>query len=167
VTIRPLVPEDAAALVAAFDRLSAQSRYQRFLGYKKELSVAELAWFTNLDHVDREAIAAFDAAELVGVARYVRDSGDPTVGDVAVTVADGYQSRGLGTLLLQHLVRRAADEGLTRFRAVMLAENRRILALLRRTGGLRYVRHTGMGVLQAEVDLPARPPRAQHLDHVA
>jgi RimJ/RimL family protein N-acetyltransferase len=165
-TIRPLGPGDASALAAAFDRLSPQSRYQRFLGQKQQLSPAELEWFTNIDHVGHEAIAAFDAGELIGVARYFRDHNDPTVAEVAVTVVDRYQGRGLGTALLQRLVKRAVDEGITQFRAELLAANRRVLALLRRTCSIRQVRHAGMGVLEAVADLPLESTPCGHLEDV-
>ena len=166
-TIRPLGPRDATALAAAFDRLSPRSRFQRFLGHKKQLTPAELEHLTNLDHVDHEAIAAFDQAELVGVARYIRDPGNPAMAELAVTVTDRYQGRGVGTYLLQRLVDRAIDEGLARFRAEILTENRRVLGLLRRIGLDFHLKYLGAGVLEAVIVLPVSHPSPEHVKDAA
>ena len=92
-----------------FARLSAASRQMRFLGVKKELSAAELRYFTDVDHHDHEALGALDHADGrgVGVARYVRDTEDPQAAEIAVTIIDDWQGRGLGTELLAQLSDRA------------------------------------------------------------
>ena len=79
VLIRPVRSTDALLLADGFARLSAASRQMRFLGVKKELSAAELRYFTDVDHHDHEALGALDHADGrgVGVARYVRDTEDP------------------------------------------------------------------------------------------
>jgi hypothetical protein len=61
VHIRPVEPEDKAALAAGFERLSPESRYRRFLSPKKELSSHDLAYLTEVDHHDHESLAGFDA----------------------------------------------------------------------------------------------------------
>src|SRR3954464_3754286 len=132
--VRPLERGDRTGLAAAFDRLSAQSRYERFLGPKPRLSPRELDELTDLDRVHRDAVAAFDPAtgELVGVARYATYRGDPCTADIAVTVADGWQGQGLGTMLACAIVERAAGNGICRLVGTALAGNARSLALLRR-----------------------------------
>ena len=79
VLIRQVRSADAPLLADGFDRLSAASRQMRFLGVKKQLSAAELRYFTDVDHHDHEALGALDLADGhgVGIARYVRDSDDP------------------------------------------------------------------------------------------
>src|SRR5262249_37923413 len=70
--VRPLERSDRDALATMFDRMSEASRTQRFLGPKPMLSDRELARFTDVDHVKREAFAAIDTADgsIIGVARY-------------------------------------------------------------------------------------------------
>src|SRR5207342_1997238 len=106
-------------------RLSPESRRLRFLRRKDELTPAELRYFTDVDHHDHEALGALDhtGGRGVGVARYVRDAGDPQAAEIAVTVADDWQGRGLGTELLAQLTRRARCEGIGRFTALVSANN--------------------------------------------
>ncbi len=69
-------------------------------------------------------VSATELEELVGVARYVRDPDEPKQAEVAVTVQDEWQGRGVGTALLSMLARRARDNGVERFTGVCLAGNR-------------------------------------------
>jgi RimJ/RimL family protein N-acetyltransferase len=133
VLIRPVQSADAPLLADGFARLSATSRWMRFLTPKKELSPAELRFLTDLDHHDHEALGALDHREGrgVGVARYVRQADDPWSADVAVTIIDEWQGRGLGTELLARLSDRAREENIQRFTALVAAENVAVAGLLR------------------------------------
>jgi GNAT superfamily N-acetyltransferase len=126
VTLRPIAPEDKPLIAASFERLSEESRYRRFFTSKKELSAAELDYLVDVDHSDHEAIIAVDqlSGEAVGVARYVRSNDDAEVADVAVTVIDDWQGRGLARVLLTRLSYRARREGVRRFSVLVLGENR-------------------------------------------
>jgi len=117
-----------------FARLSPESRRLRFLRRKDALSAAELRYFTDVDHHDHEALGALDhaAGRGVGVARYVRDAGDPHAAEIAVTVVDDWQGRGLGAELLAQLAGRARAAGIRRFTALVSADNAAMTALLRR-----------------------------------
>ena len=141
VLIRQVRSTDAPLLADGFGRLSAASRQMRFLGVKKELSAAELRYFTDVDHHDHEALGALDRAggHGVGIARYVRDAGDPLAAEIAVTIVDDWQGRGLGTELLAQLSDRARQEGIRRFTALADAGNVAVAALLRNAGA-RLVR---------------------------
>jgi RimJ/RimL family protein N-acetyltransferase len=133
VLIRPVRSSDAPLLADGFTRLSATSRWMRFLTPKKELSPAELRYFTDLDHHDHEALGALDHGNGrgVGIARYIRHAGDPYAADIAVTIVDDWQGRGLGTELLARLSDRARQEGVQRFTALVAAENVAVARLLR------------------------------------
>lgn len=119
VRIRPIVPQDKERLVAAFERLSPESRYRRFLSPVDEITPDLLRRLTEIDYVDHFAWAALLADDpgepSVGVARYVRLPDEPGVAEAAVTVVDEYQGRGLGTLL-QALGAVALEHGIRRFR---------------------------------------------------
>ena len=134
VLIRPVRSTDAPLLADGFTRLGATSRWMRFLTAKRELSPAELRYLTDLDHRDHEALGALDQGDGrgVGIARYVRSADDPYAADIAVTVVNDWQGRGLGTELLARLSDRALDEGIRRFTALVAAENEVAGRLLRK-----------------------------------
>jgi RimJ/RimL family protein N-acetyltransferase len=153
VLIRPVRSTDAALLADGFGRLSAASRQLRFLGVKKELSAAELRYFTDVDHHDHEALAALDQASGhgVGIARYIRDADDPQAAEIAVTIVDDWQRRGLGTELLARLSDRARSEGIRRFTALADAGNVAVAVLLRNAGA--HLVRRGRGTVEYEITL--------------
>src|SRR5215469_9022918 len=153
VLIRQIRSTDAALLADGFARLSAASRQMRFLGVKKELSAAELRYFTDVDHHDHEALGALDRAggRGVGIARYVRDADDPQAAEIAVTIVDDWQGRGLGTELLARLSDRARREGIRRFTALADADNVAVAALLRKAGA--HLVRRGRGTVEYEITL--------------
>lgn len=157
VRLRPIVPGDKAHILAAWQRLSPESRYRRFMSPMDELTPAMLAKLTEIDYVDHFAWAAFALDEAgepgIGVARYVRVEDEPEVAEAAVTVVDDYQGRGVGTLLLQALGAVALENGIKRFRGYVLSDNRAIRDLLEDLGARVF--HGGPGVEVLEVELPS------------
>ena len=154
VVVRPVRPDDRELLLAGFERLGPESRYQRFLAPMAELTDDIVTYLTDVDHHDHEALAAIDAAtgEGVGVARFVRCASRPDTAEAAVTVIDDWQGRGVGTLLLDRLAERAREEGMARFTALLLAENREMLELLDAIGSVRVVdRQSGTVEIEAEL----------------
>jgi RimJ/RimL family protein N-acetyltransferase len=132
VRIRPVRGSDAALLADGFARLSTRSRQQRFLAPKARLSAAELRYLTEVDHYDHEAIGALDLAGLgAGIARYIRSRHDARSAEIAVTVVDAWQGRGLGTELTRQLTERAKQAGIDRFTALVTHENAAAAGLLR------------------------------------
>ena len=156
VTLRPIGPEDKPLIAASFERLGEESRYRRFLTSKKELSAAELDYLVDVDHSDHEAIIAVDqlSEEAVGVARYVRSNDDVEVAELAVTVIDDWQGRGLGRVLLTRLTDRARREGVRRFSAVVLGQNREALRLFNSFGDVR--REYDAGMVELVIELPPK-----------
>jgi len=155
VLVRPVQPGDRALFAAGFERMSGESRYRRFMSYKKHLSDRELDFFTRLDHERHEAIGAIDVAtgEGVGVARMHRAEDDPEVAEAAVTIVDDWQGRGLGSLLLGRLTSRAGELGVKRFEATLFTTNRAMLRLFERLGCMK-ARREGLDVLEIDVELP-------------
>ena len=78
--MRAVQPEDKPLFARGWERFGDESRYRRFMGAKRRLTTAELSFFTEIDHVDHEALGALDpdSGEGLGVARYVRDLDGPT-----------------------------------------------------------------------------------------
>jgi len=156
VMLRSIAPEDKPLLAAIFDRLSEESRYRRFFTTKTQLSTAELDYFVDLDHTDHEAIVAIDrsSGEGLGVARYIRSNEDPHAAEVAVTVADDWQGRGLGRALLDRLTYRARRAGVRRFSAMVQSDNPASLGLLAGVGATE--RRVGGGLVDLVIELPPK-----------
>src|SRR5215510_10820041 len=118
--IRAIRPDDKQRLLDLFERLSSQSVYFSFFQTKQRLTDAELRYFTELDFTRDAALVATlrvgQEAHIIGVGRYFRiqEHGQPTTrAEVAFTVADAHQGRGVGTLLLEHLAAWPGGRGST------------------------------------------------------
>lgn len=151
--IRPVRGADAPLLADGFARLSERSRRLRFLGRKATLTEAGLRYFINVDHHDHEALGALDHVRGggVGIARYVTDRENPAAAEIAVTIVDDWQGRGLGGELLARLADRARQEGIRRFTAVVAAGNAAAAGLLRNSGASLI--HRGPGIVEYEMEL--------------
>ena len=155
VRMRPVGPGDREALRhgVAHD-LSPESRQRRFLSPLRELTEAQLDELTGADGVDHCALGALAGvrAEPAGVARYIRAAGGAEQAELAITVVDAWQRRGLGTLLLATLGTVALSNGVRVFHADLLADNLPVLALLRRCGDAVSM-HSLDGVVEARLEL--------------
>lgn len=134
VTLRAVRPEDAGEIVQAFERLSAQSRYLRFMQHKRELDPQALA--RGVDPVPGREFAlvatvpAYDGYDIVGAARYVA-SAQPKTCEFSITVAEDWRGAGLATTLLRRLMLRARRDGYRAIEGFVLADNAPMLALAR------------------------------------
>jgi len=157
VLIRPVHSTDAALVADGFARLSPRSRQLRFLTAKKQLSGAELRYLTDVDHHDHEALVAVNPADGrgVGIARYIRHAGDPHAAEIAVTIVDDWQGRGLGTELITRLSGRARCEGICRFTALVAEDNTVVARML----GNSSARLAGRGPGTVEYQIPLTSPR--------
>lgn len=138
VHVRAIRPDDRRRLRENFHRLSEDSVYARFLGPKKDLTEADLDFFTNVvpdEHVGLVATVWEEGEErIVGVGRYMTDEPGGSSAEVAFTVLDAYQGRGIGTLLFEHLVEVARDRGVDRLWADMWPDNQRMIGIFERSG---------------------------------
>lgn len=157
VWIRLIRPEDAEELKRGFAELSPESRYRRFLTSTNELSDAMVRYFTNVDGEHHLALVAFvESPDLkfergVGVGRFVRIDDQPEVAEAAITVVDDFQRRGLGKLMLTSLIEAAAERGVRKFRAEVLAANTPIRHLLHEVGGVEVA--SGDGTISYDVPI--------------
>jgi len=139
--VRPIRPEDAALERRFVEGLSEQTRYFRFFYRLQELTPAMLARFTQVDY-DRElalvAIVDTDTAPaFVGVARYIANP-DGESAEFAVVVADAWQARGVGHVLMRRLIAAAKRRGLARLEGAVLRNNPN---MIRFTESLGFVTH--------------------------
>jgi GNAT superfamily N-acetyltransferase len=157
VLLRHIQPSDKEELHRSFHALSPESRYRRFFAGMTDLSDASLEYLCNVDGRNHVAIVALiESNDLkeehgVGVARFVRLEKEPDVAEIAVTVVDDQQKKGLGTLLLATAARAAVARHITHFRAEVLASNEPMLDLLRDAGATLRPTPDGTVLVDAEI----------------
>ncbi|WP_041450961.1 bifunctional acetate--CoA ligase family protein/GNAT family N-acetyltransferase [Hoyosella subflava] len=136
VHLRPITPADSDALVRFHAGLSERTRYLRYFGPYPRMSDRDVKHFTNVDHRDRVSFVLILGDDIIGVGLYesLHYSGTDNSAEVAFVIADAHQGRGLGSILLEHLADAAAQNGLTRFEAEVLAENRGMIAVFKEAG---------------------------------
>ncbi|AOV18253.1 GNAT family N-acetyltransferase [Acidihalobacter aeolianus] len=137
IRIRPIRPEDAEVEQTFVQGLSEESRYFRFRQTLNALTPEMLVRFTQIDY-DREmafiAVTGPEETETeIGVARYIANP-DRESCEFALVVADEWQRRGIGTRLMEILMRTAHDRGLRRMEGEVVASNQSMLALVARLG---------------------------------
>jgi GNAT superfamily N-acetyltransferase len=131
--LRPIRPDDAQRLLEFHHHLGSRSIYLRFFSLHQELSPKEVRHFTSVDYINRLALVAEFEGRLIAVGRFDRQEGDEEA-EVAFVVADEFQHHGIGSLLLDELVRAARARGIASFRADTLCENRTMLDVFRHAG---------------------------------
>lgn len=154
VLIRTIDPCDKQCISDGLDRLSAHSRHMRFFYPVNNLSEAQLTYLTDVDNVNHVVIAATEAAREdptgIGLARYIRLKHEPDIAELAISVADEYQGRGVGSILLDLLIEHAKANNISILRGYVLGSNEPMIKLLERhearritdeDGSLRYDLH--------------------------
>ena len=149
--VRALTPADAPALLAFHERQPRENLYRRFFSPKPTLTAAELRHFTEIDFVDRVALVLEIHGEFAAWASYERWPGRDDA-DVAFMVDDVHRGKGIATLLLEHLAAIARFNGIGRFTADVLADNRPMLGVFSRAGW-PVQRHFDSGVVELEFPL--------------
>jgi RimJ/RimL family protein N-acetyltransferase len=134
VVLRPVEPEDRERIAAAFEQLSPTSRFLRFHAPTPRYSRRLLEFLATVDDVDHGAVLALDGDRCVGIGRFVRLREDPAVAEVALTVVDDHQGRGLGRSLIEELLVAAAARGIATLQWVVHPGNHRAMALMSRLG---------------------------------
>ena len=163
--LRPISPEDAAELQRMHAGQSENSIYLRYFTYKSELSAKDLDRFTHVDHRDRVAFVITRGGRLLGVGRYDR-YGDSDAAEVAFNISDAAQGRGLGSILMEHLAVAARENGIRRFTAEVLPENRKMLSVFQESG-FEVTRRFEDGVVAVEFPIdPTARWRALSLIHI-
>ena len=134
--IRALQPRDRKELIASFGRLSPRSLYRRFFGPKRSFTEKEISYFVDIDFARHVALVAEITERgrptIIGSSRYVVVA--PGEAEVAFTVTDAWQGRGIGTLLLRHLSLIAQGAGVCTFVAEVLPDNSSMLRVFEKSG---------------------------------
>ena len=140
----------------ASGRLSPEAIYLRLFAPKKELTEAGLKRLVEVDFEREVALVATIGSgpqeALIGGGRYVRTDENGQAAEVAFMVDGRYQGQGIASRLLQHLAAIARKQGISRFEAEVLAENRPMLSVFARSGLPMQRRREG-GVVHVELTL--------------
>ena len=135
--MRAIVEADATEIVQAFERLSAESRYYRFMGSKKNLNSAAVQRGVRprlgQEFVFVATIPATDGIDIVGAGQYVRaGEGIDNTCEFAITVAEDWRGIGLASWLLASLVCRARRDGYETMEGWVIAQNTPMLTVARK-----------------------------------
>jgi GNAT superfamily N-acetyltransferase len=141
--IASLTPADRAQIQAGLKYMSHESIRNRFMGSKREFSEKELDYLTSLDGINHYAIGVEEADaphREVAVIRMVRSETDSTEAEVAITIIDEYQQKGLGSFLLDVLTLAALERGISTFSFTFFAQNEGIIRLIEKKGTPKITR---------------------------
>ncbi len=168
IEIRPARAGDFDAVRAMHAAMSPDNIYLRFFSISRTAAEQEAGRICREPAADHGALLAWLAGDLIGVASYEAEGSSGTA-EIAFAVADHAHHRGVATLLLEHLVSAARDQGVQTFTAEVLTENSAMLQVFA-DAGLRARRTTADGVTELAFDLPADdadPAWGPYLDAVA
>jgi RimJ/RimL family protein N-acetyltransferase len=137
VLVRAIRPDDGARVLEAFNELDRDTIYRRFFELKKELSADELKSVIDVDFdkVCSLVVTNENDESLIAEARFaVAPRVVPKSAEIAFLTGKAYRGRGIAGLLLRHLARLAKRQGISRFEADVLSDNRAMLSVLCSSG---------------------------------
>jgi acyl-CoA hydrolase/GNAT superfamily N-acetyltransferase len=134
---RPIHPTDEPRMRDLFYKLSEQSKFYRFMGHLKRVPRSQIEDFVYIDHRTEVCVVGVlpsaSGDEIIAVGNYYLDP-KTNKAEVAFTVADHWQRRGIGSFMLKHLTRMARRNGISGFTAEVLAENKGMQTVFNRSG---------------------------------
>jgi RimJ/RimL family protein N-acetyltransferase len=135
VIVRPVRMSDEAPLQRMLYRLSDESVYRRFFAYRRAHPHEEMQNMVSLDYESAMGLVVIEPEhdEIVALSRYDVDPAT-NFAEIAFTVRDDWQHRGIGTLLLRRMTEIARARGLAGFKAEVLARNAAMLAVFHKSG---------------------------------
>jgi acetyl coenzyme A synthetase (ADP forming)-like protein len=131
--LRPIRPEDDEKLLDLFSRMSQESLYYRFMSVPR-LNLEKAAAFTRIDYDTQFVLVGEAGGPLAAVAGYYRSDRCPDRAEVAFSIPDALQGRGIGTRMLERLAEIARERGISAFDAYVLGENRRMIDVFVESG---------------------------------
>jgi acetyltransferase len=164
IAVRQATAADTALLADLLGQLSARSRYLRYMrpgDFSAEMIWSEAERMTRGNPLNHTTLVATmppqQAGEAIGVAELVRRQANPSTGELALVVRDDQQQQGIGSFLLQRLIRAAQYNGILCLIGHVLAENRIMLGLIRALN-LPYTSTTSYGETQVLIQVPRPAP---------
>jgi len=161
--LRPVFPEDKETLRDFLNGLSERSRSLRFLVVKHFFSDREMDRLCRVDQASHVAWVAVDLSALqekiLGEVRFAKTEDDSKVAEFGVTVADSFQGRGLGRLLMEILSDEACRCGVDTLRGYVSDTNEQMLSYVMHRGGKMALDYPGV----MQVDLLVSAIRTQAL----
>ena len=157
VRVRPARPEDAQAVEELLSGLSDRSRWLRYFSGAPNIDKA-VRWATELDDDRRYGLVATSGADrrVVGHAGFERQPDHPDRAEVAMEVADAFQGKGLGTILLGQIAEAAREVGVQVLSAEVLPQNHQMVKVFR-DSGFPVKTHTVPGALLIEFPTSLSP----------
>lgn len=169
VHMRAIQAGDTERLRRLHRRLSTDAIFFRFFRLLPELSAELAERFTHVDYVGHMALVATvgsgAAEEIIAIVQY--DRADATTAEIAFEVQDAWQGKGIATALLYHLAAYGRAHGFTRFVAITMSSNARMIEVLRYAGFPFHMRYVD-GDVEASLDItqPPSPPFAHAVSSV-
>jgi protein lysine acetyltransferase len=154
--LRPVLPGDSERTSNGPVEFSSETLYRRFQSMRKPTK-SLMTYLFEVDYVDHFVWVMTDGADgpVVADARFVRDETNPSLAEVAFTVADAYQGRGIGSFLMDAVAVTAWYDGIRFFSARVLTDNLPMRTILDRFGAVWH--RDDLGVVTTVVDIP--PPQ--------
>ena len=150
--LRPVLPGDSARTLQGHVRFSSETLYRRFMSARVP-SPALMDYLAEVDYVDHFVWVMTDLnGNPIADARFVRDNDDPRLAEIAFTVADAYQRRGIGSFLIAALSVAARVAGVEKFSGRMLADNVGMRTLMDHYGACWQ--RDDVGVVTTVIDVP-------------
>jgi len=153
VTLSPILKTDREFFEKALEEMSLESRFSRFAHGLSSLSPQEVDYLTDVDQQHHVAWGAAIEDEVAGAGRYIVEA-DGRCAEVAVTVLDAMQRRGVGRALFEALLAVARHDGLHEFCFEALADNEAVLRLVREVEVAPLVAN---GVIERRIPLSSLP----------
>jgi GNAT superfamily N-acetyltransferase len=155
IEVRALTPADREQLADAVGRMSDESIHRRFFAPKRHFSEREIDFFLHIDFVNHVALVAVasigNEQQIIGGGRYIMVQ--PGIAEVAFSVDDAHQGRGIGGVLMKHLSAIARGSGLRQLVAEVLSGNAAMLSVFRKAGLEMTIRREA-GVVHVTLRLP-------------
>lgn len=157
-TIRPIRPEDAAALSEAFTHLTPEDVRWRFFTQLRALPPEQVVRMTQIDYDREMALVAVESRPgkpdlLVGTSRLIRDPGQES-GEFAVVTLPGWKGQGLASHLIRELLRWGGTQGIRTVIGQVLADNQPMLSFVRSLGFTLSRSAEDDEVMEARITLP-------------
>jgi RimJ/RimL family protein N-acetyltransferase len=159
--IASILPKNKKQISDGLKEMSSASIRNRFLGSKKEFSDKELEYLTALDGWNHYALGIEEGSGKsrgIAIIRLVRSSEFHQEAEVAITIIDEYQGKGMGTFLINLIILAALERGITRLSFTFLPQNLAIQKLIRKAGAPLSGPHTH-DYVQLYLDLKHQNPK--------